>query len=193
MHPMHSTGTSQLSNTSTAPTHAASRQCCLGTPSLARLSVVLPPLDSSSGRTLDLRTSTSAQRVALVAQELFNGTYAFRLVAPSAGDAQVTHTVTAPSSARADVFDVERDVSCPAVGTAALPLLQQVFTHFVTGQRPLLVLHAADAGLLHRLCVEAHMLDGESRHGRQPPIASDPRSGAIHPRLERRRQPSLRT
>jgi hypothetical protein len=111
------------------------------------------------------------------------GRLALALIAGPAGERQVRDPIRAALGAWNDVLDLQRHVRRAAIGTAPVPLLQQVFTDFVTGQFALLVLHTGDLRILERLGIETHQFLTEGGDWSEP---AQPR----HP-VERRVEPML--
>ncbi len=123
--------------------------------------------------------------------ELLGGLRAFLDVARLAREREVGDAVGAAPRPREDVLDLQGCILRAAVGAAATPLFEEILTHLVAGQRALLILDAADLGVLTQLRVEAHQLGADGRdwhHAQQP---SDPGERRIDPMLERRGQPAL--
>src|SRR5690606_9130051 len=85
--------------------------------------------------------------------------------------------------------DLQWHAAGVAVGTLAAPLLQQVLTHLIAREGPLLVFHARDFRVLERLHVKAHQLRADGRDGCEAAKALDPRQGGVHAVLQGRREP----
>ena len=63
--------------------------------------------------------------------------------------------MAAAIGAGVNMVDLERNLLGPAISTSAIPLIQQVFTGFITGKSSLLVFNPADFGILHLLQIKA--------------------------------------
>jgi hypothetical protein len=85
--------------------------------------------------------------------------------------------------------DLQPDMLRTAIGTGAIPLLQQIFPHFIACQLTLLVFRAADFRIDQRLSVELDNLNAGLSNRTTSRQAMDQRLGITDPSFNRRRQP----
>lgn len=87
-------------------------------------------------------------------QKFSNRSAALVLIARLTGQGQIRDAVAAACGARLDMFDLQRHVVLPAIGTGAMPFLQQIFPDFIACEFALLILNATDFRVDHRLQIE---------------------------------------
>ena len=197
------------------PTQAASRAWVLGISSRLRLNLVRPPEPVSTGKPVALSALNSAQRVALTAAASCSGALAcawilFRRAewplrntssgwlplrsAGWAGERQVRDSIRAALASGVDVFDLQRHVGRATIGAGAVPLLQQVLTHFIACEFTLLVLDAGYLRVVQGLGIEAHHSWLRARDRGLSRVSLHPVDGGVDPMLQRGRvtQPSRR-
>jgi hypothetical protein len=81
------------------------------------------------------------------------------------------------------MLDLQRHVRRAAIGTAPVPLLQQVFTDLITRQFALLVFDPADLRVLERLSIETHQFLTEGGDRGEPAQPLHPVDGGVEPML----------
>ena len=147
----------------------------------------LPPDGVGDGGSLQAEGAGLA-----VGESVFGGgSAAFILIAGLAGEREVWDAVAAVSDAGDDVVDGEGAVVPSAVGTAAVPFLEEVLPHFVTLQRPRLIFDPGDLCVRHQLGVELDGFDNQVCYWRPPDKSLGPGGTTEHPVFDRGRQPSF--
>ena len=132
------------------------------------------------------------QHVRLLFEEERDVLGALAAIAGLTGQTQITDPITAAVGTGLDVLNLEGHAFFAAIGTSSLPLLQQPFTLFIASECSLLILHALNGRVFHRLQVEPDQLHADRRDGTKGTQTLDPRLDVEHAAEQGGSQPALR-
>ena len=136
-------------------------------------------------------SQNTREEIRLLSQKHPNILVAFGLIAGITCQAQIADAIRSPVDFGLNMLYLQRNMLRPTIATGPSPLLQQILPEFIAKERALLILQAADLGVLHPLQIELDQFQADGADGTQPHEPPRPGQHIGNSALQRGSKPAV--